>query len=54
MFLALMKKFRGDDFERLAHLKNSLEGEAKGIVKHLNHSRMGFVSSTIRKQKCDL
>lgn len=36
MFLALMKKFRGDDFERLAHLKNSLDGEAKSIVKHLH------------------
>lgn len=36
MFTALMKIYQGDDIERLTHLRNYLEGEAKDIVRHVN------------------
>lgn len=36
LFLALMKKQRGDDVEKLSHLRNHLRGEALDVVKHLS------------------
>lgn len=36
MITALMRKYEGDDIEKLTHLKNYLEGEARDIIKHLN------------------
>ncbi|XP_031634679.1 uncharacterized protein LOC116347982, partial [Contarinia nasturtii] len=36
MFTSLMNKYQGDNIEKLTHLKNYLEGEAKDIIKHLN------------------
>lgn len=35
MFLALMKKHRGDDVEKLSHLRNHLRSEALDVIKHL-------------------
>lgn len=34
-FTSLIKKYRGDDVEKLTHLKNFLQGEARDAIKHL-------------------
>lgn len=36
MFLSLMKKYQGDDVEKLTHLKNYLKGPAFEAVKHIS------------------
>lgn len=35
MFMSAMKKYRGDDAEKLRHLKNYLRGEPREIIQHL-------------------
>lgn len=36
LFLALMKKYRGDEVEKLSHLRNHVRGEALDLIKHLS------------------
>lgn len=35
LFLALMKKFNGDEVEKLSHLRNHLRDEALDVIRHL-------------------
>lgn len=41
-FLSLMRKYNGDDIEKLTHLKNYLRGDARQVIQHLNLSNGNY------------